>query len=78
MFSLYLVCITLHSQVFLDEVNTSSCLGLFKEIIVDHTIDGKVSDQRGNAVTITLVSTHMTTFSSVDVLHQTCFPSDHA
>ena len=29
-------------QVFLDEVNTSSCLGLFKEIIVDRTIDGKV------------------------------------
>ena len=30
-------------QVFLDEVNTSSCLGLFKEIIVDRTLDGKVS-----------------------------------
>ena len=29
-------------KVFLDEVNTSSCLGLFKEIIVDRTIDGKV------------------------------------
>ncbi len=29
-------------QVFLDEVNTSSCLGLFKEVIVDRTIDGKV------------------------------------
>ena len=30
-------------QVFLDEVNTSSCLGLFKEIIVDRTLDGDVS-----------------------------------
>ena len=29
-------------QVFLDEVNTSSCLGLFKEIIVDKTMDGEV------------------------------------
>lgn len=31
-------------QVFLDEVNTSSCVGLFKEIIVDRTFDGIVSD----------------------------------
>ena len=30
-------------QVFLDEVNTSSCLGLFKEIIVDRSFDGNVS-----------------------------------
>jgi len=29
-------------QAYLDEVNTSSCLGLFKEIIVDRTIDGEV------------------------------------
>ena len=29
-------------QVFLDEVNTTSCLGLFKEVIVDRTLDGKV------------------------------------
>lgn len=29
-------------QVFLDEVNTSSCLGLFKEIIVDKTLNGEV------------------------------------
>ena len=28
--------------MFLDEVNTSSCLGLFKEIIIDKTFDGKV------------------------------------
>ena len=28
--------------VFLDEVNTATCLGLFKEIIVDKSIDGKV------------------------------------
>lgn len=31
-------------QVFLDEVNTSSCLGLFKEIILDRTFDGVVCD----------------------------------
>ena len=31
-------------QVFLDEVNTSSCVGLFKEIIVDRTFDGEVRD----------------------------------
>ena len=29
-------------QVFLDEVNTSSCAGLFKEILVDNSIDGEV------------------------------------
>ena len=29
--------------VFLDDINTASCLGLFKEIIVDKTIDGTVS-----------------------------------
>ncbi len=34
--------IALFLQVFLDEVNTSSCLGLFKEIIVDRTLDGQV------------------------------------
>ena len=28
--------------VFLDEVNTASCLGLFKEIVVDRSIDGMV------------------------------------
>ena len=28
--------------VFLDEVNTASCLGLFKEIMVDRSIDGMV------------------------------------
>ena len=32
-----------HIQVFLDEVNTSSCVGLFKEIIVDRTFDGEVN-----------------------------------
>lgn len=32
----------IHVQVFLDEVNTSSCLGLFKEIILDYTFDGEV------------------------------------
>lgn len=30
-------------KVFLDEVNTSSCVGLFKEIIVDRTMNGAVS-----------------------------------
>lgn len=30
--------------VFLDEINTASCLGLIKEIIVDRSIDGTVSD----------------------------------
>lgn len=29
--------------VFLDEINTASCLGMFKEIIVDRTIDGMVN-----------------------------------
>lgn len=33
--------------MFLDEVNTSSCLGLFKEIIVDRTFDGEVSTVLG-------------------------------
>lgn len=32
-------------QLFLDEVNTSSCVGLFKEIIIDRTFDGNVSGQ---------------------------------
>ena len=31
------------SQVFLDEVNTSSCLGLLKEIVIDRSIEGRVS-----------------------------------
>ena len=30
------------TQVFLDEVNTSSCLGLFKEIIIDRSFSGEV------------------------------------
>ena len=29
-------------QVFLDEINTSSCLGVLKEIVVDGTLDGEV------------------------------------
>jgi len=32
-------------QVFLDEVNTSSCMGLFKEIIIDKTFEGEVRMQ---------------------------------
>lgn len=34
--------VPLPPQVFLDEVNTSSCVGLFKEVIVDRTFDGEV------------------------------------
>ena len=30
------------SQVFLDELNTSTCGGIFKEIIVDRTMNSKV------------------------------------
>ena len=29
-------------QVFLDEINTSSCMGLLKEVIVDRTFFGLV------------------------------------
>ena len=32
----------LYFKVFLDELNTSSCLGLFKELIVDRTLNGEV------------------------------------
>ena len=38
-------CITplgLYLQAYLDEINTASCLGLFKEIIIDRTVDGQV------------------------------------
>jgi len=28
--------------VFLDEINTSSCVGVFKELMTDRTMDGKV------------------------------------
>ena len=27
--------------IFLDEVNTASCMGLFKEIVIDHSICGE-------------------------------------
>ena len=30
--------------VFMDEINTASCLGLFKEVIVDRSIDGVVRE----------------------------------
>ena len=30
-------------QVYLDEINTASCLGLLKEIITDKTLNGDVS-----------------------------------
>lgn len=29
------------AYVFLDEINTAACMGLFKEIICDHTMQGK-------------------------------------
>ena len=29
-------------QVFLDEINTSSCIGLLKEVLVDRTFFGQV------------------------------------
>lgn len=28
--------------MFLDEINTSSCVGVFKELMTDRTMDGKV------------------------------------
>ena len=31
------------SQVFLDELNASTCGGLFKEIIIDRTFEGEVT-----------------------------------
>ena len=41
------VMISLHirtclMQVFLDEINTSSCMGLLKEVLVDRTFFGQV------------------------------------
>ena len=32
------------SQVFLDEVNASTCGGLFKELIIDKSFEGEVTD----------------------------------
>ena len=32
------------SQVFLDELNASTCGGLFKELIIDKSFEGKVTD----------------------------------
>jgi len=42
---MYNMCPIKIFQLFLDEVNTSSCVGLFKEIIIDRTFDGNVSSQ---------------------------------
>ena len=39
-FTMKLVCFPY--KVFLDEVNTSSCMGLFKEMIIDKTFEGEV------------------------------------
>ena len=30
------------TKVFLDEINTATCLGLFKELIMDKTLNGEV------------------------------------
>ena len=38
----YFRCSFLCVQVFLDEINTSSCLGYLKEIIADRMMDGQV------------------------------------
>ena len=32
------------SQVFLDELNASTCGGLFKELIIDKSFEGEVTD----------------------------------
>lgn len=40
-----LTSILMHSfllKVFMDELNTSSCMGLFKEMIVDKSFEGEV------------------------------------
>ena len=52
-------------QVFLDEVNTSSCVGLFKEIIVDRTFDGTVS----TFDIIILFKTELILFFSPSIFH---------
>ena len=39
-------------QVFLDELNASTCGGFFKEVIIDKMFEGEVSD---NAVLISRV-----------------------
>ena len=31
------------SQLFLDELNASTCGGLFKEVIIDKTFEGEVT-----------------------------------
>ena len=38
--SVFYVCF----QVYLDEINTACCLGLFKELITDKTLNGNVSN----------------------------------
>ena len=43
--SIDVLCLLFLYQVFLDEVNTSSCMGLFKEIIIDKTFEGEVRIQ---------------------------------
>lgn len=54
-------------KVFLDEVNTSSCLGLFKEVIIDRTLDGEVS----KLVMSQLILFYMCTFLAniIDILY---------
>ena len=38
----YMFYLFYYLKIFFDEVNTSSCLGFLKEIVVDHYIDGEV------------------------------------
>ena len=37
-------CLLRMSQVFLDELNASTCGGLFKELIIDKSFEGEVTD----------------------------------
>ena len=57
-------------QVYLDEINTSTCMGLFKEIVVDRTIDGKVRIMcNGNIINIDLfLYSHYQTMCSLLLL----------
>ena len=43
-------------------MNTSSCLGLFKEIIVDRTFDGSVSNPACPYIVLYMLSIHMRSF----------------
>ena len=40
------------SQVFLDELNASTCGGLFKELIIDKSFEGEVNEMLTSLVDI--------------------------